>query len=81
MVLAAAASAADTAASTTTALAFLRLIAYRTGTKFPPGYSMCTYVIHGFSYCHVSSLLLHPAMQQECVPWLVLVDLDGRHST
>ena len=44
-------------------------------------WSMCTHVVHGFLYCHVSSLVLHPAAQQECVPWLVLVDLDGRQHT
>ena len=50
---------------------------------FPPK-SQRGCVVHGFLYCHVSSLswvLLHPAMQQECVPWLVLVGLDGRRYT
>ena len=76
LLLALAAASAAAAASTTSALAFSRLVTFRTSMIVLTSYFMCTHGVHGFSYCHVSCLLLHPAMQQECVPWLVLVDLD-----
>ena len=71
----AAAAAAAAATSTTTALAVLRLVSFAIGMmKFSNVY---VYVIHGFLSCQLSYLPLHLAMQQECVAWLVLVDLDG----
>ena len=47
-------------AASTTALAFLHSVIFRTGMIFHR-YFMFTYVVHGLLYCHVLCLLLHPA--------------------
>ena len=80
LLLVLAASSAAAAASTTTAFTFLRLVTFRTGMiKFLPGIQ-CVRIRRTWVLIlpfFVFIILLHPAMQQACVAWLVLVDLDG----
>ena len=66
------AAAAATAASTATALAFFRLVTFQNSYWVSNVY---VYVVHGFLCRGLSHSLLHLAIQQEFVAWLVLVDL------
>ena len=59
---AAAAAASASAASTMTAIAVLRLVTVRAGTIILTDDSRFTYVVRYFFYCHVSYLLMNPAM-------------------
>ena len=74
-----AAASAAAAASTTTALAFLRSVTFRTG-MMKISYRVSN--VHEIRRTWILTLpfvvfmLLHPALQQEeCVAWLVLVEL------